>query len=276
MSPSMSRTFHPAPSRRSARAPWAWAMAGVIAGGALALVCFAPARWLTQALESGSNTRLSFTDVRGSVWNGSANLRLTGGPGSSDASALPGRVGWSLTANVQGLRPGLQVFIQAECCMRTPMAIQIVPGWQSGEIQWTDHASVWPAQWLSGLGTPWNTIRADGPLALQTTGLRLQWSGKTMALQGQAQLDAQDMSSRLSTLRPMGSYRLTLLGGTSAQLELTTLQGSLMLSGKGQWTDGKLRFTGEALAAPERMDALSNLLNIIGQRQGARSIITVG
>lgn len=272
----MSFSLHASPLPRTDRAPWVWAMTGVIAGSALALVCFAPARWLTQSLEAASNARLSFSDVRGSVWQGSAQLSLTGGPGSSDASALPGRMGWNINADFNGLRLGLALVIQAPCCMQTPMSMHITPGLQGLQLQWADHASVWPASWLSGLGTPWNTIRAEGQLALQTTGLGLQWSGNTMVLQGQAQIDAHDMSSRLSTLRPMGSYRLTLLGGKAAQLELTTLQGSLVLSGKGQWKQGKLRFTGEALAAPERMDALSNLLNIIGQRQGARSIITVG
>jgi general secretion pathway protein N len=38
----------------------------------------------------------------------------------------------------------------------------------------------------------------------------------------------------------------------------------------------KLRFEGLASAAPERLDALSNLLNIIGRRDGARAIIKVG
>ena len=272
----MSLSMHTSPLTRATRAPWMWAMTGVVAGGALALVCFAPARWLTQSLEAASNARLSFSDVRGSVWQGSAQLSLTGGPGSSDASALPGRVGWNINTDFNGLRPGLALVVQAPCCMQTPMLLHVTPGLQGLHLQWADHASVWPASWLSGLGTPWNTIRAEGPLALQTTGLGLQWSGKTMVVQGQAQIDAHAMSSRLSTLRPMGSYRLKLLGGKAPQLELTTLQGSLVLTGKGQWTQGKLRFTGEALAAPERLDALSNLLNIIGQRQGARSIITVG
>jgi general secretion pathway protein N len=38
----------------------------------------------------------------------------------------------------------------------------------------------------------------------------------------------------------------------------------------------KLRFEGTASASPERLDALSNLLNIIGRRDGARSIMKVG
>jgi general secretion pathway protein N len=37
-----------------------------------------------------------------------------------------------------------------------------------------------------------------------------------------------------------------------------------------------LRFEGEASAAPERAEALANLLNIIGRRDGTRSIIKVG
>ena len=97
-----------------------------------------------------------------------------------------------------------------------------------------------------------------------------------MVLEGQAQLDALSMSSRLSTLRPMGSYRLTLQGGATPTLGLQTLQGALQLSGSGQWVGQRLRFTGEASAAPEREGALSNLLNIIGRRNGARSLITLG
>jgi general secretion pathway protein N len=84
------------------------------------------------------------------------------------------------------------------------------------------------------------------------------------------------MSSRLSTLRPMGSYRLVVQGGDVPTLTLSTLEGALQLSGTGQWVGQRLRFTGEATATPEREAALSNLLNIIGRRSGARSIITVG
>ena len=74
----------------------------------------------------------------------------------------------------------------------------------------------------------------------------------------------------------MGSYRLTLLGGAASTLELNTLEGSLRLTGQGQWVGQRLRFEGEASATPESVDALSNLLNIIGRRKDATSIIKVG
>jgi general secretion pathway protein N len=38
----------------------------------------------------------------------------------------------------------------------------------------------------------------------------------------------------------------------------------------------RLHFQGEASASPERETALSNLLNILGRRQGPRSIISFG
>ena len=90
------------------------------------------------------------------------------------------------------------------------------------------------------------------------------------------QLDISQVSTSLTPLKPMGSYRLNLVGGDSPTLHLSTLEGSLQLSGSGRWEGGRLRFNGEATAAPERAEALANLLNIIGRRNGARAIIKVG
>ena len=104
----------------------------------------------------------------------------------------------------------------------------------------------------------------------------MRWEGRQLGLDGRAVLDATDISSSLSTLRPMGSYRLALEGGATPTLLLTTRDGSLQLSGSGRWNGTALRFDGEASAAPGSEDALSNLLNIIGRREGARSLITLG
>ena len=88
------------------------------------------------------------------------------------------------------------------------------------------------------------------------------------------------MSSRLSTLDTLGSYRLSVRGGAAstepATLNLETLGGALRLQGSGQWTGFRVRFRGEASAAEGQEAALNNLLNIIGRRQGAASIISVG
>ena len=66
------------------------------------------------------------------------------------------------------------------------------------------------------------------------------------------------------------------VGNGARVLVRRALAGDLQLSGQGQWVGSRLHFRGEASASPEREAALSNLLNILGRRQGARSIITFG
>jgi general secretion pathway protein N len=58
-------------------------------------------------------------------------------------------------------------------------------------------------------------------------------------------------------------------------LQLQTLQGSLQLAGTGQLTGGRWNFRGQASATAGDELVLGNLLNIVGRRQGARSIIAV-
>ena len=56
--------------------------------------------------------------------------------------------------------------------------------------------------------------------------------------------------------------------------------GALLLDGSGEWSgpdaSARLRFSGTAAAAPGAEAALGGLLNIIGRRQGALSVISIG
>lgn len=268
-------TAHRPRKPTAARAPrpaWGWALAGAALGVLPALVVFAPARWLAQGVEQATEGRVQLLQPRGTVWTGSAQLVLTGGPASQDRAALPGRLDWQLRPGFTGVRARLH----ADCCTPQPLQLQARVRLSGPAVVFNDGQSQWPAAVLAGLGTPWNTLQPQGQLAVQTRGLAAQWTAGRLTLTGQAQVDARSMSSRLSTLRPMGSYRLVLAGGEVPTLTLSTLDGHLQLSGSGQWVGQRLRFAGEASAAPEREAALSNLLNIIGRRNGARSIITVG
>jgi general secretion pathway protein N len=251
---------------------WTWAVAGAAIGLLLAWCCFAPARWLAQSIAQHSDRRVLLTDARGTIWNGSADLVLTGGPGSSDAAALPSRVQWRLHPRWNGVVAD----ISSACCTTAPVRVRAGWRWGGAHIDIGPSRSRWPAELLAGLGTPWNTLQLDGDLRLATQGLSVEWIAGRIAIAGQAELTALRLSSRLSTLRPMGSYRIILQGGQTPTLQLDTLEGSLNLSGSGSWIGSRLRFSGVATAAPDRESALSNLLNIIGRRSGARSIITIG
>jgi general secretion pathway protein N len=268
--------------------PWRWAVLGGLLGGPLAALAFAPALWLADGLSAISGGQLQLAQSRGTVWDGSAGLLLTGGADSRDASTLPGRISWRIRPAWLGLRLSLQ----ADCCTREPIELQAGLRWGGWQLRSADATSQWPAAMLAGLGTPWNTLQPQGTLSLSSEALSVEWLDGRLRLGGSARIEALDISSRLSTLRPMGSYRITLHPGTSANvaqplspssdafgpptLELQTLQGALRLSGNGQWVGSRLRFRGEAVADPEREAALANLLNIIGRRDGARTIITVG
>ena len=256
----------------SLHAPWAWALAGATAGLVCAVLLFAPARWLSGAVMQATEGRVQLRNERGTLWNGSAELQLTGGAGSTDASTLPTRLDWRLLPRWDGVSAQLTT----ACCMLQPVALRARPRWGGAQIQIDDVHTQWPAALLAGLGTPWNTLQFDGDLLLSTQGLSVEWLQGRLAVAGRAELRAQRLSSRLSTLRPMGSYRITVLGGDTPTLQLETLEGSLQLSGSGQWVGSRLHFKGMASAAPDREGALSNLLNIIGRRSGPRSIITIG
>lgn len=255
-----------------ANTPWRWALSGALLGLLLSMLVFAPARWLSGLVQRASAGQVLLQETRGTVWTGSARVTLTGGAGSQEVSTLPGRLDWHLAPALKGAK--LQ--LNADCCMQQAWAMRLRPRWNGFQVALSDAQSQWPARLLSGLGTPWNTVQPQGELNLSTQGLTLNWAAGRLQLSGAAQLDAMNLSSHLSTLRPMGSYRFSLQGGTPVSLALTTLQGSLQVSGNGQWVGGQLRFNGEASAVPEHQAALSNLLNLIGRRNGARSIIKVG
>jgi general secretion pathway protein N len=254
------------------RSAWPWAWGGLVLGLFCAVLLFAPARWLANAVERATDGRVLLREARGTVWNGSAELALTGGPGSADTLALPDRVDWRVRPRWDGAHAEFAV----ACCTAQPIALRAHLALGGVLIQFADGQSQWPAALLAGLGTPWNTLQFDGELALSTQSLSVEWVQGRLAIAGRAELRAQRLSSRLSTLRPMGSYRITVLGGATPTLQLETLEGALHLAGNGQWVGSRLRFTGTASAAPDSETALSNLLNIIGRRSGPRSIISIG
>lgn len=268
--------------QRTRKAASRWSAGGVVAGLALGLLAFAPAGWLAQRVASATGERLLLTDARGTIWSGSAVLVLSGGPDSRDASALPGRLHWQL--GLDGLTPALR--LSQSCCLSGETTVRIHPGLgrlrlafvpPPGHAAGTPYAH-WPAAWLSGLGTPWNTLQLGGVLQFGSQDLTLHATQGRWQMQGRADVQLTGASSRISTLPTLGSYRLNLQGNGEAgtQIGLSTLQGPLRIDGSGQWAGGRVRFLGQAQAEPGSEAALNNLLNIIGRRRGASSLISIG
>ena len=70
------------------------AIAAAVLGALLALALFAPARWLADGVGTATGGQVQLVNARGTVWNGQADLLLTGGEGSRSASALPEGLAW--------------------------------------------------------------------------------------------------------------------------------------------------------------------------------------
>ncbi len=274
----------------------AWAWAGAALGMLVTLVLSAPAAWLAGAVASATGQRLLLADARGTVWNGSAVLVLAGGDGSRDASALPDRLHWRLRP--EPLQLALALRATQPCCLNGELLLRVAPGLGRLRLELPANSAAavpaelgpsrslgqWPAAWLVGLGTPWNTLQPTGSLQLGSPGLVLEQVQGRWRFTGRVELTLATLASRLSTLDSLGSYRLTLSGnaaaGEAAQLQLLTTEGALQLSGSGQLLGAgaasPLRFRGQASAAAGFEAALGNLLNIIGRRQGALSLISIG
>lgn len=257
---------------------WLWPVLGAVAGVLLALVGFFPAAWVTGWMGSASGQRVLLANAEGTLWNGSAVVVLTGGEGSRDAVALPGRLNWRLRPGWQraspesALGPAMVIHLEHSCCLRRPLraVAQREPGGTVLRIEELDWQG--PVALLRGWGTPWNTLGFEGGLRLRGRDIQLKPRHPGgVALVGNIVFDAESVSSRISTVRPLGSYRMVVDSREreGLQLALSTREGAaLQLSGQGQIVGGQLRFEGSARAAPERREALGNVLNLIGNRNG--------
>lgn len=262
-----------------------WAVAGGVLGLIIAFVLFAPAAWLARAIASATQDHLVLADARGTMWSGSAIAVLTGGADSRDASYLPGRLEWTLSPRFYGV----ELAARQACCINGELRVQLRPG--LGRIKATivppagsgaasNVLGQWPSAWLGGLGTPFNTMQLGGTVRLASPGATIERVEGRWRLDGKIDLELDSVSSRLTTLDTLGSYRVTLTGGSGTNsatlLSLSTQDGPLQLTGSGTVGPGGVKFRGEARAAASDQAALSNLLNIIGRRDGARSIISIG
>jgi general secretion pathway protein N len=252
-----------------------WTLGGIAAGAVFALIAYAPASWLASSLAQASGGQVLLQAPRGTVWDGSAELVFTGGEGSSGAVSLPSRLHWQIrTAWL-----GLDARLDSSCC--APLASPVFLGFRAGtstrlrDVAWQLHTPSFdlPVALLAGLGSPWNTLQLMGELTVSSDQLTGKWShleGFT-DMTGRASLQANNVATALSTVRPLGSYRLSTTG---AALKLETLgskpsAAALLLSGTGQIEQGRASFQGEAMAAQGFEEALANLLHIVGQWQSS-------
>jgi general secretion pathway protein N len=239
---------------------------------ALTVLAFLPADVLGQLVEAQTGGRLTLGDAQGTLWRGSAFVGGAPAAGGAVTPLLPGRFAWRLSPMV--------LFGRVELTLENPDALSQPVDLHGSWSQWQVSAGaiLLPAGGLAGLGAPLNTIAPSGTMRLSWTALDLAREGRALALNGRTTLELTDMGSRLSAVKPLGSYELAMdWHGQQAQLNLKTLRGALLLSGQGALENGRLRFSGQAQAAEGYEETLGNLLNLLGQRRmvGDKNIIAL-
>lgn len=248
-----------------------WLLA-IFVSVAATLLLFFPATWLGALVERQTDGRLTLGDAQGTLWRGSAFI---GGAASSNGAVtplLPGRFAWRLS--VLALVGAVDLQLENAAALSQPLRLR--GSWKQWQL--SPATLLLPAAGLAGLGAPLNTIAPSGTLRLSWNTLALALDGQQIGVNGKTTLTMTDMASRLSQIRPLGSYALVLdWQGQRAMVTLSTLQGPLMLDGSGAFNAGRLQFSGQAQAAQGSQEKLANLLNLLGQRRtnGDKNIIAL-
>jgi general secretion pathway protein N len=229
---------------------------------AVTVLVFLPAAWLGPMVERQTGGRLTLGDAQGTLWRGSAFIGGAPGEGGSVTPLLPGRFSWRLSP--------LVLFGQVNMELANDKALALPVRISGSWSQWQVSAGelLLPAEGLAGLGAPLNTLAPSGAIKLSWNLLDIARQGQTVAVQGRTVLSLTDMGSRMSPIKPLGSYEMAMdWRGQRADLGLRTVRGALLLSGSGNLENGRLRFSGQAQAAEGYEDTLGNLLNLLGQRR---------
>ena len=256
-----------------------------------------------------TNGKLSLTQASGTLWEGSGKLLLKANSRSTTSQGLgqdrsnsndpelliASAFSWHISPGLFP-SPRLTVTVENGCCFKVPLVVSVLLKNSSGDLvlKFSDSDSNWPAQWLGGLGAPWNTVAPKGTLMIQTRSAELAlhpFSAQAPNLYGFAQITLLDLSSQLSTLEPLGTYVVKLSeplpetgqlggagssGGVTLHLSLETLDGRLELTGEGDWVNQHLYFNGLAKAQVGFEAALANLLSVLGPRHDNTATLKIG
>lgn len=248
--------------------------AAIAATVALTVLAFLPATWLGAIVETRTGGRLTLGDAQGTLWRGSAFVGGAAGQGGAVTPLLPGRFAWRLSPMV--LLGHVDLVLENAEALTRP--VEVSGSWSEWQV--SPAQLLLPAERLAGLGAPLNTLAPSGEVKLAWTALQLARTegGKGVDVNGRTVLMLNDMGSRMSPIKPLGSYEMAMdWRGQQAQLNLKTVRGALLLSGIGSLNQGRLQFSGQAQAAEGYEETLGNLLNLLGQRRmvGDKKIIAL-
>lgn len=226
----------------------------------LFLIINIPATWAAWGTAKATGRSVILSSPVGTLWRGKAEL-LISLPNTSPQKL--GQVGWRLNPLWLATgRIGLTLsFLDSEIQGKG----QAYVGFQHTKV--SDSKFILPASYVAELYAPAKLIAPQGQIWVTVKALEFREDGA----KGQATLHWKQAASSLSSVQPLGDYQLNIKAADKkADIELSTLGGSLELKGSGKWdinTSGMMVFNGTAVAR-QQADELQPLLQLMGTDGG--------
>ena len=221
-----------------------------------------PVKWLSTVISEKTACKVMLIQPTGTLWQGSTSFGFSEKKiGELKTCSAPygmtERFSWNSHCSLLDLQCK---WIVQHSNLERPVDVGVTLG---GLTVNANQAEL-PGNFLESLGTPWNSLHPRGRLKLQWSDMK--WN---VAPTGLVEIQFLDVTSAISLIKPLGSYAIKLQLNQDVKIDLLTLNGPLLLNGKGLLANGKLSFQGDASALPESQDSLVGLLAIIGSKDGS-------
>jgi general secretion pathway protein N len=225
----------------------------------LFLIIELPASWVAWGLNRYTQGTVRLDPISGNLWGGNGRLVIYY-PSTTPHDfgqtkwhinplwLLTGRVKLSLQANHQDRHIKTTVELANEYFMLHDTEAELT------------------APFIAQIYTPLALINPQGKVRLIASELIMTPEN----FDGAAVLEWLNAGSSISSVQPLGDYRLDITGADkNANLKLTTLRGDLEFTGEGLWQlrSGQLNIRGLALPRA-RVGELESLLRMIGKDEG--------
>jgi general secretion pathway protein N len=225
----------------------------------LFLIVEMPASWFAWGLNRYTQGTVRLDPTAGSLWSGKGRLVIYYPPTTPHEF---GQTEWRI--NPLWLVAGrVQLTLQTSHGDRQ---IKTTLGVARNSFMLKDIEAEFPAAFAAQLYTPLSLISPQGKVRINAEDLTLSPD----KIEGAAALEWLNAGSSLSSVQPLGDYRLEITGADkNASLKLATLRGDLEFTGQGLWQihAGQAQISGSALPRA-RAGELESLLNMIGADQG--------
>ncbi|MGO8754345.1 MAG: type II secretion system protein N [Gallionellaceae bacterium] len=221
----------------------------------VALLIMAPASLFDELVRHYSQGRLVMANANGTMWKGTAVPALRTRDGHLIATRT---LRWDIDF-LPLLKGMLRARLQWNDSAPAAATELLVSG---GQVE-LNHALIpLPAALLNEVSPILKPAEFRGQLEIQSNHLVLSRRG----MEGIAIVDWQHAGSTLSSIDPLGNYRLTLNGaGNVVSVDLSTTSGILVLEGQGKWSGSSgLEFRGKARASSGNEERLNELLHNLG------------